>query len=132
MTKLLSQARDLTPGSPAPSGRGTKSWVYTARSGRSQVMLLVPAAQPRGEPSTPNISAWPNDATVCSLSQVLVRGSIPQTYFLSSTACAVILRRAEKRGKVLPEPLMRALMAVASKAPPAPAPDTSSQFADLL
>lgn len=57
----------------------------------------------------------PNDAVVSSLSQVLVRGSIPQEYFLSSKACAGILRRAEKRGKKLPEPLMRALMAAVSQ-----------------
>ena len=60
----------------------------------------------------PNISEWPNDAAVCSLSQVLERGSIPQRYFLSSTACAGILRRAEKRGKELPEALDRALRSV--------------------
>lgn len=59
----------------------------------------------------PNISDWPNDAVVSSLSQVLVRGSIPQEYFLSSKACAGILRRAEKRGKALPTPLLRALQA---------------------
>jgi hypothetical protein len=61
----------------------------------------------------PNISAWPNDAAVCLLLQVLERGSIPQKYFLSSTACAGILRRAEKRGKELPMMLRRALEQVA-------------------
>lgn len=62
----------------------------------------------------PNISEWPNDAAVCSLSQVLEQGSIPQRYFLSSTACAGILRRAEKRGKELPPALFAALTAVAT------------------
>ena len=61
----------------------------------------------------PNISEWPNDAAVCSLSQVLETGLIPPQYFLSSTACAGILRRAEMRGKVLPEPLRLALAAAA-------------------
>jgi hypothetical protein len=75
----------------------------------------------------PNISAWPNDASVCSLSQVLVRGSIPQQYYLSSTACAGILRRAEKRGKKVPEPLMRALQAVVSQGQTEPAQTMSSQ-----
>ncbi len=65
----------------------------------------------------PNISDWPNDAVVCSLSQVLVRGSIPPQYFLSSMACAGILRRSEARGKTLPEPLERALRAVANRDP---------------
>ena len=49
-----------------------------------------------------------------SLSQVLEKGSIPQRFFLSSTACAGILRRAEKRGKSLPPSLHAALAAVAS------------------
>jgi hypothetical protein len=64
----------------------------------------------------PNISAWPNDAAVCSLSQVLETGSIPQRFFLSAKACAGILRRAEKRGKELPMPLRIALTAVAQTA----------------
>jgi hypothetical protein len=76
-------------------------------------VCMVPKEQSRGGSLMPNISAWPNDALVCSLSQVLERGSIPQRYFLSSTACAGILRRAAKRGKKLPEQLARALQAVA-------------------
>jgi site-specific DNA-cytosine methylase len=63
----------------------------------------------------PNISDWPNDAAVCSLSQVLETTSIPQRFFLSSTACAGILRRADKRGKSLPPSLHAALLAVASE-----------------
>lgn len=64
----------------------------------------------------PNISEWPNDAAVCSLSQVLEKGSIPQRYFLSSMACAGILRRAAKRGKALPAALEQALRSVADTA----------------
>ena len=48
------------------------------------------------------------------LSQVLETTSIPPRYFLSSTACAGILRRATKRHKALPEALQSALMAAAS------------------
>ena len=48
-----------------------------------------------------------------TLSQVLEKGSIPQRFFLSGTACAGILRRAEKRGKSLPPSLHAALQAVA-------------------
>lgn len=66
----------------------------------------------------PNISEWPNDAAVCSLSQVLEQGSIPSRFFLSSTACAGILRRAEKRGKDLPAALHSALRCVAEKVEP--------------
>lgn len=47
----------------------------------------------------PNISAWPNDAVVCSLSQVLEQDSIHAKYFLSAKACAGIIRRAEARAR---------------------------------
>lgn len=126
MMSLLSRGHDLNSEGPLPTGHGTKRPVCTVQSGRTQVVLLDPKGLSLGEPSMPNGSTWPNDATVRSLSQVLVRGSIPQQYFLSSTACAGILRRAEKRGKTLPEPLMRALLAVASQEPTEPVMDTSS------
>lgn len=59
----------------------------------------------------PNISDWPNVVAASSLSQVLETGLIPQRYFLSPTACAGILRRAENRGKTLPTALQAALKA---------------------
>jgi hypothetical protein len=93
-------------------------------NGRTLVVCLDPREQSRGESLMPNISAWPNDAAVCSLSQVLERGSIPQRYFLSSKACAGILRRAEARGKTLPPVLYEALTAVATSI--TPEQDTSS------
>lgn len=99
------------------------SWVHSlgkmaslshqGKDGRTLVLCLDQKEQSRGASLTPNISEWPNDAVVCSLSQVLEAGSIPQQYFLSSTACAGILRRAEKRGKALPPTLRQALEAVA-------------------
>jgi hypothetical protein len=46
------------------------------------------------------------------LSDTLVTGAVPQRFFLSATACQGILRRAEKRGKTLPEALRRALQSV--------------------
>jgi hypothetical protein len=64
---------------------------------------------------TLNISEWPSDAAVCSLSDVLETGELPQRYFLSAKACRGILRRAEKRGKQLPPSLAEALQAVASE-----------------
>ena len=54
-----------------------------------------------------------NDAGVCSLSSILEVGEIDRRYFLSPRACAGILRRAEKRGKDLPQALRLALAAVA-------------------
>ena len=83
-------------------------------NGRTLVLCMDPGEQSLGGPWTPNISEWPNDAAVCSLSQVLETGSIPPRFFLSGTACAGILRRAEKRGKALPPALFEALTAVAT------------------
>ena len=68
--------------------------------------------------STLNISEWPSAAAVCSLSQVLEADVAPK-YFLSPKACAGILRRAERRGKELPELLHRSLQAVAAQSAPA-------------
>jgi hypothetical protein len=63
---------------------------------------------------TLNTLEWPKDAAVCSLSDVLEIGEVPRRYFLSVTACQGILRRAEKRGKVLPVALEEALKAVST------------------
>ena len=48
-----------------------------------------------------------------TLSSVLETGEISPKYFLSSKACAGILRRAERRGKALPPALHQALTAAA-------------------
>jgi hypothetical protein len=64
---------------------------------------------------TLNTSEWPKDAAVCSLSDVLETGEVPQRYFLTARACAGILRRAEKRGKKLPIALFQALQAVSTQ-----------------
>lgn len=54
-----------------------------------------------------------NGVVVCSLSDILEIGDVPQRFFLTAKACQGILRRAEKRGKELPEALNAALKAVA-------------------
>lgn len=91
-------------------GRGVSCSLQGA-DGQTLVVSMAPREQSRGGFLMPNISAWPNDAAVCSLSQVLETGLIPQRFFLSAKACAGILRRAEKRGKTLPEALATALRA---------------------
>lgn len=59
---------------------------------------------------TLNTSEYPSDAVVSSLSDILeAPGSVPQQYYLSATACSGILRRAEKRGRKLPDRLRSAL-----------------------
>ena len=67
------------------------------------------------ESLTLNTLEWPSAAVVCSLSDTLETGAVPQRFFLSATACRGILRRAEKRGKSLPEQLKRALEEVAGQ-----------------
>jgi hypothetical protein len=64
---------------------------------------------------TLNTSEWPKDADVCLLSDTLEIGDVPQRFYLSAKACAGILRRAEKRGKTLPQPLQQALHSVAQE-----------------
>ncbi len=85
--------------------------------GQALVVCLDPKEQSRGDSSMPNISEFPNAAAVCSLSRVLETGQIPSRFFLSSTACAGILRRAEKRGRTLPKQLREALERVAQMTP---------------
>ena len=64
---------------------------------------------------TLNTSEWPKGASVCSLSDTLETGNVPQRFFLSAKACQGILRRAAKRGKKLPEQLQHALEVVAAE-----------------
>jgi hypothetical protein len=61
------------------------------------------------------LAPYPNDDAVCSLSDVLETGDVPQRYYLSAKACAGILRRAEKREKELPPALSAARKAVATQ-----------------
>ncbi len=63
---------------------------------------------------TLDTSESPNDAAECSLSDIL-EPSVPSRFYLSSKAAAGILRRAERRGKTLPEHLSAALSAVATE-----------------
>src|SRR5690606_41612595 len=58
---------------------------------------------------TLSTSEWPNDAVVCSLSDVLETQPVPSRYFLSPKAARGILHRAERRGASLP-PLPRAAL----------------------
>lgn len=71
----------------------------------------------RGELLTLNIPEFPNfrgrsrsEGDVSSLSDILVRGSIPQRYYLTAKCAEGILRRAERRGKPLPPVLKAALI----------------------
>ena len=61
--------------------------------------------------TTLNTGECPSDARESTLSQIL-EANAPEKYYLSSKACAGILRRAERRGKELPPMLKEALMEV--------------------
>lgn len=61
-----------------------------------------------GEYSTPSFGESPRDAVESHLSQILEENAHPR-FYLSERACQEILRRAEKRGKELPEILRQAL-----------------------
>jgi hypothetical protein len=101
------------------SGRTSPASCHRAEDG-----TLVPSSgrwanSGMGSPTecwTLNGSEWPSAAVVCSLSDTLETGAVPQRFFLSARACAGILRRAEKRGKELPSLLRAALEATAKDA----------------
>ena len=57
---------------------------------------------PLGDCLTLNIGEYPNEESVSTLSEVL-EAIVPRKYYLSTTACEGILRRAENRGKKLEE-----------------------------
>lgn len=57
----------------------------------------------------PNTGESPREESESSLSQILEE-TPHKKYFLSAKACAGILKRAEKRGRELPEILKEALI----------------------
>ena len=62
-----------------------------------------------GEYTMHSFGECPNAAAESRLSAILEENPHPK-YYLSAKACAGILRRAERRGKELPEPLKTALI----------------------
>jgi hypothetical protein len=66
---------------------------------------------------TDTLTPFPNDGSVCSLSDILEETQlVPQRFYLSRKACEGILRRAERRGKELPPMLLAALRSVSGPA----------------
>lgn len=66
---------------------------------------------PRGDNLTLNIGECPSEESASTLSEVL-EVIVPKKYYLSATACAGILHRAERRGKELPPQPKEALISV--------------------
>ena len=81
-----------------------------------------------GEFWTRSSSEWPSGAAVSFLSEILERGGRSELarFYLSPKACAGILRRAERRGKPLPEVLETALRAQAASTDGTCSPEGSS------
>lgn len=65
-----------------------------------------------GELSTPSIGEFPSNGNESTLSAIL-EIDVPKKYYLTPKACQGILRRAQKRGKILPTLLKAALEAQA-------------------
>ena len=63
-----------------------------------------------------NFGVCPREEIASSLSQIL-EDTVPVKYYLSPTACGGIIRRSEKRGKVLPAILKQALLMQAGQVP---------------
>ena len=73
---------------------------------------------------------FPSGDAVCSLSDILETGDLPQRYYLSPRACEGILRRAGNRGKVLPTMLLEALSAVVGESSDAGKPEGKTLSSD--
>ena len=86
--------------------RSPVSWPDFQNSGTAMLTGLL----------TLNTLEFRSGAVASSLSDVLETGPVPRRYYLSATACKGILRRAEKRGKELPDQLKQALLAVSGGA----------------
>ena len=96
------------PTSEPTSSRSSTKWLTSGRVSLSGLCW------------TRNISESPSDdgASFSSLSLILQPPTdVPTRYYLSAKAAEGILRRAERRGKTLPEALRQALMQVASNQP---------------
>ena len=113
-------ATSCSPILPLLTNIGPSGWfgkTSPASCRLTEARILAPSSEGwqnsgMGSPTaflTLNTLAFHSGAVASSLSQILEAGNVPQRFFLSSTACRGILRRADKRGKRLPEPLQEAL-----------------------
>jgi hypothetical protein len=85
------------------SGQSSMKWLKQGRISKSTLCWTL------------NTSESPNDEGACSSSLALILQpptDVQTRYYLSPKACEGILRRANRRGKVLPERLQKALEAM--------------------
>ena len=126
MTRAATSCSPILPSLDAIAPAGWFGRMSPASCPATEGGILAPSSgawgnSGMGSPSecltlnTPEHTAFPerspSDGAVCSLSDILETGDVPQRFFLTAKACAGILRRAEKRGKALPEALRAALEA---------------------
>ena len=79
-------------------------------NGQTPEWLNATSVKSHGASSTLNIGECPNVAVESFLSRILQpMTDVPEKYYLSRKACLGILRRAQERGKELPEELRIAL-----------------------
>ena len=102
-----------------PSSGGWCSWGMGSATGFS----TLNGAEHTGIPVPSRSADAESSLLVASLSEVLETGTLPQKYCLSAKACSGILKRAERRGKKLPQMLRDALEQAAGgtvETPPTP------------
>ena len=113
------RARTSAPSLKKPHGSRTKLPLFLnlrKASGRPQDASWEMGGALLGVYSMQSFGESPSDAVESHLSQILEEHP-PRRYFLSAKACAGILRRAERRGKQLPEMLRQALEQAKSHQP---------------
>ena len=106
-------------GTLVPSSGGYGNWGISTPTG----CWTLNGAEHTGIPMPSRSAGVESSLLVASLSEVLETGTLPQRYCLSAKACLGILKRAERRGKKLPQMLRDALEQAAGgmeKAHPTP------------
>jgi hypothetical protein len=92
-----------------PSLGGWQNWGMGSRT----ECWTLNGAEHTGIPVPSRSADVESSLLVASLSEVLETGTLPQKYCLSSKVCLKILKRADRRGKKLPQMLRDALEQIA-------------------
>lgn len=109
---VATRAKTSRQSSKKSSASQTKNPMYLSlrrENGRQPDASWATISPSLGECLMPNTGECPKEESVSTLSQILEE-TPHQKYYLSEKACLGILRRAEKRGKELPEILRLALI----------------------
>ena len=96
-----------------PSKVTMLSLVLQKENGQVQEKSWEMVSASHGDALTRSFGEFPKEEDESILSQILMVG-VPEKYYLSQRACLGILKRADARGKELPELLKKALLRQAS------------------